>query len=95
MPFTDVGPTIIPTGWTTRDAVLLTDACPSGYVGAQLGDIVEDGDTVVFGAGPVKGFFAAKSAWLMGAGRVIVTDHLGASATLGRGRRRRLCRAHA
>jgi threonine dehydrogenase-like Zn-dependent dehydrogenase len=30
---------------------------------------------VVFGAGPV-GLYAAKSAWLMGAGRVIVNDHL-------------------
>jgi S-(hydroxymethyl)glutathione dehydrogenase / alcohol dehydrogenase len=30
---------------------------------------------LVFGAGPV-GLFAAKSAWLMGAGRVIVIDHL-------------------
>lgn len=30
---------------------------------------------VVFGAGPV-GLFAAKSAWFMGAGRVIVIDHL-------------------
>jgi len=30
---------------------------------------------VVFGAGPV-GLFAAKSSWLMGAGRVIVIDHL-------------------
>ena len=30
---------------------------------------------IVFGAGPV-GLFAAKSAWLMGAGRVIVIDHL-------------------
>jgi threonine dehydrogenase-like Zn-dependent dehydrogenase len=36
----------------------------------------QEGDTVVvFGAGPV-GIFAAKSAWLMGAGRVIVVDHL-------------------
>jgi threonine dehydrogenase-like Zn-dependent dehydrogenase len=31
---------------------------------------------VVFGAGPV-GIFAAKSAWLFGAGRVIVVDHVG------------------
>ncbi len=30
---------------------------------------------VVFGAGPV-GLYAARSAWLMGAGRVIVIDHL-------------------
>lgn len=37
---------------------------------------IEEGDTVVvFDAGPV-GIFAAKSAWLMGAGRVIVVDHL-------------------
>ena len=57
------------------DAVLLTDACPTGYQAAEMGDI-EEGDTVVvFGAGPV-GMFAAKSAWLMGAGRVIVVDHL-------------------
>src|SRR4051812_1129914 len=58
-----------------EDAVLLTDAVPTGYFGAQLGDIVEGDTVVVFGAGPV-GLFAAKSAWLMGAGRVIVVDHL-------------------
>jgi threonine dehydrogenase-like Zn-dependent dehydrogenase len=57
------------------DAVLLTDACPTGYQAAEMGDI-EEGDTVVvFGAGPV-GIFAAKSAWLLGAGRVIVVDHI-------------------
>jgi len=55
--------------------VLLTDACATGYFGAQLGDIVEGDVVVVFGAGPV-GLYAAKSAWLMGAGRVIVVDHL-------------------
>jgi threonine dehydrogenase-like Zn-dependent dehydrogenase len=42
---------------------------------AQLGDIVEGDTVVVFGAGPV-GLVAAKSAWLMGAGRVVVIDHL-------------------
>jgi alcohol dehydrogenase len=47
----------------------------TGYFGAQLGDIVEGDVVVVFGAGPV-GLFAAASAWLMGAGRVIVVDHL-------------------
>src|SRR3712207_962729 len=57
------------------DAVLCTDALPTGYFGAQLGDIVEGDVVVVFGAGPV-GLYAAKSAWLMGAGRVIVIDHL-------------------
>lgn len=55
--------------------MLLTDALPTGYFGAQLGNIVEGDTVIVFGAGPV-GLFAAKSAWLMGAGRVLVVDHL-------------------
>jgi threonine dehydrogenase-like Zn-dependent dehydrogenase len=75
VPFADVGPTIIPEWMDDEDAVLLTDALATGYFGAQLGDIVEGDVVVVFGAGPV-GLFAAKSAWLMGAGRVIVIDHL-------------------
>ena len=75
VPFADVGPTRIPDWLSDEDAVLLTDACPTGYFGAQLGDIVEGDVVVVFGAGPV-GLFAARSAWLMGAGRVIVVDHL-------------------
>jgi alcohol dehydrogenase len=58
-----------------EDAVLLTDALATGYFGAQLADIVEGDVVVVFGAGPV-GLYAAASAWLMGAGRVIVIDHL-------------------
>src|SRR3712207_473090 len=58
-----------------EDAVLLTDAVPTGCFGAQLGGIVVGDVVVVFGAGPV-GLVAAKSAWLMGAGRVIVVDHL-------------------
>ena len=75
VPFADVGPTIIPDWMSDEDAVLLTDATPTGYFGAQLADIRE-GDTVaVFGAGPV-GQIAAASSWLMGAGRVIVVDHL-------------------
>jgi threonine dehydrogenase-like Zn-dependent dehydrogenase len=75
VPFADVGPTLIPDWMSDEDAVLLTDAAPTGYFGAQLGDIVEGDVVIVFGAGPV-GLLAAKSAWLMGAGRVIVIDHL-------------------
>jgi threonine dehydrogenase-like Zn-dependent dehydrogenase len=58
-----------------EDAVLLTDAVPTGYFGAQLGEIAEGDTVVVFGAGPV-GLVAAQSSWLMGAGRVIVVDQL-------------------
>lgn len=75
VPFADVGPAIIPSGLAGEDALMMTDALSTGYFAAQIGDI-EEGDTVVvFGAGPV-GLFAAKSAWLMGAGRVVVVDHL-------------------
>jgi threonine dehydrogenase-like Zn-dependent dehydrogenase len=75
VPFADVGPSVIPDWLEDEDAVLLTDALATGYFGAQLGDIAPGDTVVVFGAGPV-GLFAAKSAWLMGAGRVIVIDHL-------------------
>jgi threonine dehydrogenase-like Zn-dependent dehydrogenase len=73
VPYADVGPYVIPKDIDLDDAVLLTDVCPTGYQAAEMGD-VKSGDTVVvFGAGPV-GIMAAKSAYLMGAGRVIVFD---------------------
>ena len=75
VPMADVGPTVIPADMDLDDAVLLTDAFPTGYQAAEMGDIDEGDTVVVFGAGPV-GLFAAKSAWLLGAGRVIVVDHV-------------------
>ena len=75
VPFADVGPMVIPDWLDDEDAVMLTDALPTGYFGAQLGSITEGDAVVVLGAGPV-GLFAARSAWLMGAARVIVVDHL-------------------
>ncbi len=75
VPFADFGPTIIPDWMDQDDAVLLTDVVPTGYQAAEMGGI-QIGDTVVvFGAGPV-GLLAARSAWLFGAGRVIVIDHV-------------------
>ncbi|MDB5913210.1 MAG: Alcohol dehydrogenase GroES domain protein [Ramlibacter sp.] len=75
VPMADAGPTVIPPDIDVDDAVLLTDACPTGYQAAEMGSIKEGDTVVVFGAGPV-GLFAAKSSWLMGAGRVIVVDHV-------------------
>jgi len=75
VPFADVGPSIIPTWLSDEDALMMTDALSTGYFAAQIGDIAQGDTVVVFGAGPV-GLFAAKSAWLMGAGRVVVVDHL-------------------
>ena len=75
VPFADVGPAIIPDWLDDDDALMLTDAFATGYFGAQLGEIAERETVVVLGAGPV-GLSAARSAWFMGAGRVIVVDHL-------------------
>ncbi len=75
VPMADIGPTVIPSDLDLDDAVLLTDAFPTGYQAAEMGDISQGDTVVIFGAGPV-GIFAAKSAWLFGAGRVIVVDHV-------------------
>lgn len=75
VPFADVGPSIIPGDIADEDALLMTDALSTGYFGAQLGEISQGDTVVVLGAGPV-GLFAARSAWFMGAARVIVVDHL-------------------
>lgn len=75
VPFANVGPMKVPDDISDDDALMLTDALPTGYHAAQMGDIKEGDTVLIFGAGPV-GIFAARSAWLMGAGRVIVTDHL-------------------
>jgi threonine dehydrogenase-like Zn-dependent dehydrogenase len=75
VPFANFGPEKIPDGISDDDALMLTDALPTGYHAAQMADINEGDTVLIFGAGPV-GIFAARSAWLMGAGRVIVTDHL-------------------
>lgn len=75
VPFADVSPMVIPDDLHEDDALMLTDALPTGYQAAEMGEIRKGDTVVVFGAGPV-GIFAAKSAWLMGAGRVIVVDHV-------------------
>jgi threonine dehydrogenase-like Zn-dependent dehydrogenase len=75
VPYADVGPTIIPEGMDLDDAVLLTDVVPTGYQAAEMGGIKKGDTVVVFGAGPI-GIMAAKCAWLFGAARVIVIDHL-------------------
>ncbi len=75
VPYADFGPTIIPDWMDPDDAVLLTDVVPTGYQAAEMGGIKPGDTVVVFGAGPV-GIMAARCAWLFGAGRVIVIDHL-------------------
>jgi threonine dehydrogenase-like Zn-dependent dehydrogenase len=75
VPYADVGPTVIPADMDPDDAVLLTDVVPTGYQAAEMGGIKKGDTVVVFGAGPV-GIMAARCAWLFGAARVIVIDHI-------------------
>ena len=73
VPFADVGPYKVPEGLTDEQVLFLTDIFPTGYMAAENCNI-QPGDTVaVWGAGPV-GLFTIKSAFLLGAERVISID---------------------
>ena len=73
VPYANFGPRIVPDNLTDEQVLFLTDIFPTGYTGVDWGE-VEGGETVaIFGAGPV-GIMAAKSAWLRGAGRVVIVD---------------------
>ncbi len=73
VPFADVGPIKVPEGLTDEQVLFLSDIFPTGYMGADLCGI-QPGDTIaVWGCGPV-GLFAMKSAFLLGAERVIGID---------------------
>jgi threonine dehydrogenase-like Zn-dependent dehydrogenase len=74
VPFSDVGPIVIPDGVPDDKVLFLSDILPTGWQAAEYAQI-EPGDTVaVWGCGPV-GLFAVQSAFLMGAERVIAIDH--------------------
>ncbi len=75
VPYANVGPTRIPPEMDPDDAVLLADVVPTAYQAAEMGGIKKGDTVVIFGAGPI-GIMTAKCAWLFGAGRVIVIDHL-------------------
>src|SRR5437763_545942 len=73
VPFADVGPVKVPAHLSDEQALFLSDIFPTGYMAAENCNI-EPGDTVaVWGCGPV-GLFAVKSAYLLGAERVIAID---------------------
>jgi threonine dehydrogenase-like Zn-dependent dehydrogenase len=75
VPFADVCPTKVPGGLTDEQVLFLTDIFPTGYQGADFAGI-EQGDTVaVWGCGPV-GQFCIRSAFMLGAGRVVAIDRI-------------------
>ena len=73
VPFADVGPLRVPSTLGDEQVLFLSDIFPTGFMAAE-NCAIEPGDTVaVWGCGPV-GQFAIKSAYLLGAQRVIAID---------------------
>jgi len=73
VPFADVGPIKVPEELSDEQVLFLSDIFPTGYMAADMCGI-QPGDIVaVFGCGPV-GQMAIKSAYLLGAERVIAID---------------------
>ena len=73
VPYADVGPIKVPDSLSDEQGLFLSDIFPTGYMAAENANI-KPGDTVaIWGCGPV-GQFTIKSAWMLGAGRVIAID---------------------
>ncbi len=73
VPFADIGPIKVPDYLSDEQVLFLSDIFPTGYMAAENCRI-KTGDTVaVWGCGPV-GQFAMRSAYMLGAERVIAID---------------------
>ena len=75
VPFGDVNCFAVPDFVTDEQALFMSDAVPTGYMGADFCDIAGGDVVAVWGAGGV-GLMAARSALLNGAGRVISIDRI-------------------
>ena len=73
VPYADVGPFKVPATLTDEQVLFLTDIFPTGYMAAENCDITGGETIAVWGCGPV-GQFAIRSAFLLGAKRVIAID---------------------
>jgi threonine dehydrogenase-like Zn-dependent dehydrogenase len=75
VPYADIGPIKIPDFLSDEQALFLSDIFPTGYMAAEFCDI-QRGDTIaIWGCGPV-GQFAIRSAFMLGAERVIAIDSI-------------------
>jgi threonine dehydrogenase-like Zn-dependent dehydrogenase len=84
VPFSDVGPLVVPDHLDDEKVLFLTDILPTGWMAAENADIQPDDTVAIWGAGPV-GLFAAQSAIIMGAAKVIVIDQYPHRLELARG----------
>ena len=75
VPFADVGPLKIPEGMPDEQVLFLSDIFPTGWMAAENCNIRRGDVIAVWGCGPV-GQFAIKSAYMLGAERVIAIDRV-------------------
>ena len=75
VPYADVGPIKIPEDLPDEQALFLSDIFPTGYQAAENCDIQSGHVVAVWGCGPV-GQFAIRSAYLLGAHKVIAIDEI-------------------
>ncbi len=75
VPFGDANCFAVPDFVTDEQALFMSDAVPTGYMGADFCDISSGDVVAVWGAGAV-GLMAARSALLNGAARVIAIDRI-------------------
>jgi len=75
VPYADVGLLKVPDHLSDEQVLFLSDIFPTGYMAAEQCDI-QPGDTVaIWGCGPV-GLLAIKSAYMLGAEKVIAIDRV-------------------
>jgi threonine dehydrogenase-like Zn-dependent dehydrogenase len=73
VPFADIGPIKVPDNLRDDQVLFLSDIFPTGYMAAENCTIRPGYVVAVFGCGPV-GLFAIRSAFMLGAERVIAID---------------------
>ncbi len=73
VPFADVGPLKVPNSLTDEQVLFLSDILPTGFMAAQNCEIAPGDVIAIWGCGPV-GQMAVRSAFLLGAARVIAID---------------------
>jgi threonine dehydrogenase-like Zn-dependent dehydrogenase len=73
VPYADIGPIKVPDELSDEQVLFLSDIFPTGYMAAEACNIRPGDIVAVWGCGPV-GQFAIKSAYMLGAERVIAID---------------------
>ncbi|KAL6777503.1 hypothetical protein ACKKBF_B21740 [Auxenochlorella protothecoides x Auxenochlorella symbiontica] len=73
VPFADVNCLKVPEGMPDDKVIFLSDIMPTGWHGAECGQVGEGDNVAIWGAGPV-GLLAAQSCYVRGAAKVAIID---------------------